>query len=132
MTAKRNNNLIFTYVLYILLTAGTFLFISCRTISIKDNLIGNTSIERKFYEKGELIYYKKTNSKLKWSELGYATHQFYITRTTIKMIKDHKTVELNFQKAKPDYTALGYEVLKSKRVIWNENRKKTLTRTSSK
>ena len=129
---KRNNDLIFSLIKFVFFIATILTFFSCGTIRIKDKLIGKTSIERKYDENEVLIYYKKTTTKLKWSELGYATHQCYITRTTTKTIKDHKTVELNFQKTKPNYCTLSYDILKSKRVVWDENRKKTITHTSKK
>jgi len=132
IATKTNKDLIFTFRIFILLLFVVLAAVSCRSVRIKDKLIGKTSIERKYDENEVLIYYKKTTTKLKWSELGYATHQCYITRTTTKTIKDHKTVELNFQKTKPNYCTLSYDILKSKRVVWDENRKKTITHTSKK
>jgi len=125
-------DLIFSFMKVILLIIGAFILVSCGTIRIKDKLIGNTKIERKFDENGALIYYKKMNTKLKCSEFGYATHQSYITRTTTKTIKDDKIVELYFQKTKSNYSTWNEEILKSKRIVWDENRKKTVTCTSAK
>ncbi|WP_018342282.1 hypothetical protein [Cytophaga aurantiaca] len=126
MTTKSNKDLNFTFGIFILLLFVAFAAVSCGTIRIKNKLIGKTSIERKFDEKGALIYYKKTNTKS--TRFISHPHNGTIIRTKKKVFENHKLSVLYFQKSIKSMTNWDGKVLKSKRIVWDENRKKTVTR----
>ena len=121
--AKRNLKFIF-------LMFSSFLLVGCGTLRIKDKLIGDTSIERKFDEKGALIYFKRTNSKC--TNFISHPHNGVVIRTKTKVIEDHKLTVLYFQKTIRSVADLDGKILKTKRIVWDENRKKTITRIPTK
>ena len=105
----------------------TSLFANCKAIQVKkDSLIGNTSIEREFDEKGALIYYEKINIKSKGYSHG--PHMYSIIRTTTKVKKGNKLVEFYREKSILSVADLGGRILKSRLIVWDENGKKTVTR----
>lgn len=131
MKTKTNSRWIFNSPKMVFLIIITSLFANCKVIKVKkDSLIGNTSIERKFDEKGALIYYEKINIKSK----GYShrPHMYSITQTTTKVKKGNKLVEFYREKSILSVADLGGRILKSRRIVWDENGKKTVTCTPSK
>ncbi len=132
MIIKKIFDLFFTSVKLVLLPLTIVLFVNCRAIQAqKEGLIGTSSIERKFDEKGALIYYKKVN--VKHTGYRHRPHMTTITRTTSKVIEDNNVVVYYFAKSRMSMVDWpDARVLKSKRIVWDENRKKTITRIPSK
>lgn len=130
MATKSNKDLIFTFRNFILLLFVALAAGSCGTILIKEKLIGKTSIERKYDENGSLIYYKKTN--IKSTRFISHPHNGTIIRTKTKVFENDKLTVLHFQKSIKSMTNWDGKVLKTKRIVWDENRKKTVTCISNK
>lgn len=131
MTTARLN-LFLSFMKFVLLISMTFLLVNCKAIQAqKDSLIGNTNVERKFDEKGQLIYYKKVNVKHK----GYRhrPHMFSITRAKVKIIEDEKVVVYSYAKSRMSMVDWpDGKVLKSKRIVWDSCGNKTITRVPAK
>ena len=77
-----------------------------------------------------MIYYKKNNVRHK----GYRhrPHMYSITRVTAKVIEDDKVVVFYFVKSITSIANWDGKILKTKRIVWDENRKKTITHIPAK
>ena len=127
MKSKTNSSWIFNSRKIVILIMITSLFVNCKAIQVyKDSLIGNTSIEREFDEKGALIYYEKIN--IKYKGYRHRPHMYSITRTTTKVKKGNKLVEFYREKSILSVADLGGRILKSRLIVWDENGNKTVTR----